>query len=512
MALCSYVERRRQTYYFRLRLPAGIDDLFGRTHLVASLGTRDPGAAKLRAAKLFLVVDAFVRTLSLRMKERDYIDEQETNATARAAEAAFKLGCRFGAQTEALRHRHNAELRDLVQRLQQDWRAEDLPGMHQADLRSIAALAPGGADALRAADIETADFDNLVGLTGVPDHPAGLSSVARHGSATAITAARPGPGSLPWHSHLDAFFADKPDLSPKTRLSYGQAFTAWRGLISDKPIDAIRRTDLKLYADHLRDRPNPRGGQLNHKTIVRSLSHLKVFMAWAVSAGLANDDRFQAVQARSTTSTEKLAGPARRAFTEAELTKLFHSRLFIHPEDRADRAAAWFLAMAAMTGARTEELANAPAQFVRIGDIDCLDLRLSGRKTAAAPRLVPLLPGLIGMGLPAWAAEQEALGFGLLQPGPEPVSAAAWSKRLNRYISGTISDDPTLVLYSLRHSFRQMLRAAVIGEELADKVFGHSSDRVGAGYGRALSVQEAILFIERVRPPISLSHLWSNGL
>ncbi|WP_353737312.1 DUF6538 domain-containing protein, partial [Acidiphilium sp.] len=48
MALCSYVERRRLTYYFRLRLPVGIDDLLGRTHLIASLCTRDPGAAKIR--------------------------------------------------------------------------------------------------------------------------------------------------------------------------------------------------------------------------------------------------------------------------------------------------------------------------------------------------------------------------------------------------------------------------------------------------------------------------------
>jgi hypothetical protein len=33
------------------------------------------------------------------------------------------------------------------------------------------------------------------------------------------------------------------------------AFTAWRSLIGDKPIDAIRRPDLKLYVDYLRDRP-----------------------------------------------------------------------------------------------------------------------------------------------------------------------------------------------------------------------------------------------------------------
>jgi integrase len=115
------------------------------------------------------------------------------------------------------------------------------------------------------------------------------------------------------------------------------------------------------------------------------------------------------------------------------------------------------------------------------------------------------------MGLPAWAAEQEKRGYTLFQPGPKPLTSSVWSKRFARYIGEIISEDPTLVLYSLRHSFRQMLRAAAIGEELADKIFGHTSDRVGANYGRTLSSQEAALFIERVRPPIDLDHLWRTG-
>jgi hypothetical protein len=58
-------------------------------------------------------------------------------------------------------------------------------------------------------------------------------------------------------------------------------------LIGDKPIGAIRRPDLKLLANHLRDRANPRGGKLNQKTIIRSLAHIKAFMDWAVASGLA---------------------------------------------------------------------------------------------------------------------------------------------------------------------------------------------------------------------------------
>lgn len=309
---------------------------------------------------------------------------------------------------------------------------------------------------------------------------------------------------------MDSFFCDKPGLTAKTRWSYDQAFDAWRGLIGARPISQIRRPDLKLFADHLRDRPNKRGGQLHHKTIVRSLGHIKNFISWAVAAGLAADDRFDAVAVRSLTGEERLSGPPRRAFTNDELDRLFRSPLFALPRHHRDMAARWFLTIAALTGARTEEIATAPARLVRVGDIDCIDLREVGRKTSAAPRLIPVLPDLLGMGLREWGEAQVARGFTLVQPGEEPCTASAWSKRFNRYLNQHVADDPKLVLYSLRHSFRQMLRAANIGDELADKIFGHSTAKVGAGYGRDLSVDEARLFVERVRPPIDLRHLWKS--
>jgi integrase len=112
------------------------------------------------------------------------------------------------------------------------------------------------------------------------------------------------------------------------------------------------------------------------------------------------------------------------------------------------------------------------------------------------------------MGLAEWADAQASRGYSLVQPGAVPIVADRWSKRLNRYLNAAVSDDARLVLYSLRHGFRQMLRAGNIGDELCDKIFGHSNGRVGAGYGRDLSPGEAQLFMAQVKPPISLEHLW----
>ena len=45
MAVCSYVERRRQTYYFLARLPGALAAILGRTHVVGSLLTTEAQAA-----------------------------------------------------------------------------------------------------------------------------------------------------------------------------------------------------------------------------------------------------------------------------------------------------------------------------------------------------------------------------------------------------------------------------------------------------------------------------------
>ncbi len=482
MALCSHVERRRQTYYFRGRLPGALAVILGRTHVVGSLLTTEARVAKLRAARFYFVLAKLLHILDLRM--RDDLRKAGLLAArdASLAQAAFELGRRYEADQARLRQHYEAELRDLITRLQSQWQHEE--------------ASPAGGEA---------DIMAMLRPPAPLDLPAiAMPSVPAEGGGPALEPA-PSPA---WHSLCEAFFADRPGLTAKTIWSYNQAFSIWKALIGDKPIADIRRGDVKLFADHLRDKPNARGGALHHKSILRSLGHIKSFLAWAVASGHAADDRFGEVKGREKTREELMAGESRRAFTAAEQGLLFRSPLFRDWSGEEDsEAAAWFLLIAALTGARTEEITEAPAILVPVGGALCLDLREAGTKTRAAPRLVPLLPDLIRLGLPAWARRQAERGRRLVQPGAEPRTAAAWSKYLNRYIRKHVADAPDLVLYSLRHSFRQMLRAANIGDELANKVFGHESGTVGAGYGRALSPQEADLVVTRLRPPVDLGHL-----
>ena len=496
MSRVSYLERRGSRYYFRGRLPLDLAGLAGRSHVVFALGTADQRAAKILATRFFLLLANFLARIRLRMQQDANTSEMRGSPAEKLATAVLVLGTEYQLQ---------------AQRLQQDFdqRLQELIAGFRRQVSEVGL------------DVDLEDRAALFGcVPEVLPRPVALAAPLTNGLAQAadatqleFAAGRAATSSSPrWRILIDAFFSDKPDLSQKTLWSYNQAFDGWERLIGNKPIAEIRRPDVKRYADHLRDRPSGRGGVLNHKSIERSLGHIKTFMAWAVAAGHVADDQFGVVKGRDRTHEERMAGEARRAFSQAELDQLFSSPLFREElRDEADRAAAWFLTIAALTGARTEEIASAPAELIKLGEVWCLDLRQVGTKTRAAPRLVPLLPDLIRLGLPSWTARQSALGRRLVQPGPEARTPSAWSKYLNRYINNHIADAPDLVLYSLRHSYRQMLRAANIGDELANKVFGHEHGTVGAGYGRELSPQEAALVVASVKPPVNLHNLLGLG-
>nr|WP_284257513.1 hypothetical protein [Acidocella aquatica] len=433
--------------------------------------------AKINSARLFFLLASFFETIRLRMTHPLNIDGGDQRQAEMLALGAFELGRQFQVSVDQLKQEFDLKLKELVRAVRTPPSADDkIWEIPTLPLSPWPAGQPQHAAPMPFTDKQ--GFGRTIILDQTAEKPTGIGSMT--------------PPSPAWHTLRDGFLRDKPALGKKAIWSYDQAFAYWTALIGDKPIGDIRRPDVKLFADFLRDRQNPRGGALNQKTIVRSLGNVKTFMGWAVSAGMVVDDRFETVQARDMTAEERMAEDPRRAFTAAEMSKLFESSLFTNPGDQSEKAAGWFLAIAALTGARTEEIAQVPAELVWIDNVCCLDFRKVGKKTRAAPRLVPLLGDLLNMGLVEWAGRQAALGYTLVQPETKPRTSAAWSKFLNRYINDSVADDPTLVLYSLRHSFRQMLRAGNIGDELADKIFAHSSGKVGASYGRNLSPDEVI--------------------
>ncbi len=137
MALCSYVERRRRTYYFRGRLPGALAVILGRTHVVGSLLT-EARVAKLRVARFYFVLAKLLHILDLRMRDDLRNAGLLAARDATLAQAAFELGRRYEADQTRLRQRYEAELRDLITRLQSQWQHEEAsPAGGEADIMAM---------------------------------------------------------------------------------------------------------------------------------------------------------------------------------------------------------------------------------------------------------------------------------------------------------------------------------------------------------------------------------------
>ena len=92
MALCSYVEKRRNRYYFRIRLPAEIVAVAGRTHVAASRGTGDPRVAKNQFGANIFSLASIVETMCLKMARAFDIDGTDLDRAEALAMGAFVLG------------------------------------------------------------------------------------------------------------------------------------------------------------------------------------------------------------------------------------------------------------------------------------------------------------------------------------------------------------------------------------------------------------------------------------
>lgn len=346
-----------------------------------------------------------------------------------------------------------------------------------------------------------------------------------HLGPDAGAAQAPAAGDPPWTSLQEKFFAARPSVGARARESHEHAFEEFKDIVGDKAVCAITKADVVRYVEWLEARPNGRNGRgrLSRDTVVKKLQHVRAFLAWAAERDYAPSNVAAGVKPRTATAAERDGDEDRRALTVDELRLLFRSPLFTGCHHRRQRSRPgplilrdepyWFLIVALLAGPRVEELAQAPSALVDLDGVPCLDLRQSGTKTFAAPRLVPIIPDLRALGFVEWAAHK-ATGSGRLFDGEG--ASNDWSKWTNRYLDDIGLDDPTIVTHSLRHCFRQMLRAARIGDELADKVFGHSlgnPKKTGGRYGRDLSPQEARAIAESVRSPIALEHLgtWRSG-
>jgi len=109
-----------------------------------------------------------------------------------------------------------------------------------------------------------------------------------------------------------------------------------------------------------------------------------------------------------------------------------------------------------------------------------------GKKTKESKRRVPL-PADVLPHLPATIS-------GRLFNG----TAAAASKRLNRFLRDCGIADPNKVVHSLRHRAQDRLRAAGCPIDLREELLGHDKVTVGKHYGKGSPVKILREWIDKI--------------
>jgi integrase len=195
--------------------------------------------------------------------------------------------------------------------------------------------------------------------------------------------------------------------------------------------------------------------------------------------------------------------PERDAFDIHELQTLFASPVFNKGERPAPgrgEAAFWLPLLSLYTGARQSELAMLTVNDVRKVDgtnvFQFVEDKAVGKtlKTRSSIRTVPVHPQLVKLGwliyldLVRRSGDERSWLFPQVAPNV-PGGRSAWSKWFNRMLRDIGITDRRKVFHSFRHTFKDALRTARVGEDVNDALTGHSNSSVGRGYGAKETVR-----------------------
>lgn len=341
--------------------------------------------------------------------------------------------------------------------------------------------------------------------------------------------------------------------SPSAAREFPYAVARFIELHGDLAITAINKGHVRTFREALQQMPKRRSGDLlraplpalmewsnahpeaqrvSRTTVNKLLNGVQAIANWAAHNGLLPDD----VPWADPFSRMRLKVEAsdREPWEVDELQVLFNSAVYtdqFRPEGGKGEAAYWLPLLALFTGARLNEIASLrPCDITQDRDtgiwaINIDDAPEIGRrlKTAASRRVVPLHPELVKLGLLQLLRHREAesgpeaLLFPLLKRSDRGGFADDWTKWFGRYIRRIGITDSRRVFHSLRHGFKDALRARGVSEDINDALMGQTGGGgVGRRYGRKAMVARfglanlAETAAKATYPGLDLSHLYGR--
>jgi integrase len=342
--------------------------------------------------------------------------------------------------------------------------------------------------------------------------------------------------------------------SSTTLREFDYALDRFVELHGDLPIARITRKHVREFREALQQMPkrrkgalikatlpellkwgndNPEAEKVSPATINKLLGGVQAVAVWGRDNGLIPDDVPWADPFSNMRLAEEL--PTRAPWQIDELKRLLGSPVFTQnsrPAGGRGEAAFWLPLLGLFTGARLGELAPLTTADVTTdasSDIAVITIKEDleqGRtlKTLASRRVVPVHPELIRIGFLQFTTGlrpkegKETRLFPLLTAGPRGGLGEAWSKWFGRYIRGIGITNPDSVFHSFRHTFKDALRAAGVGEDVNDALLGQvGPGTVARQYGakdmvRRFGLQRLADAVSNASyPSLDLSHLYRTG-
>jgi integrase len=263
-------------------------------------------------------------------------------------------------------------------------------------------------------------------------------------------------------SYLEEQERRSPSLPKSTVYKMKKALDAFAAyllpLAGDPPLRQVTRRHAGGYVSELL-----KNGQAPATNKGR-ITMLGTFWKWSMLKGYTEATPW-AGQVQTLRGSRRGNGSVRRrAFTPDELLALVNAA---GPDDRR-----WHLVVLALyTGCRLEELASTETKDV---DVDAGALYLPEGKTESSVRHVPIHSVIAPLVKHLVKASSDGyLLAGLKGRGMDKRRGSYIGDRTNEFIDQAVSDDPGLVVHSLRKNFARALDNAGIPSNIAESLVGH---------------------------------------
>lgn len=508
---CPYLQRRGETYFFRIFVPLALRQLVGTREITKTLGTRDRRAAQPVALQLGSIATRLFHDL----RTPGMSNEEMIKLLERARQQL---------QMNELKEQHAQELFDQ--------RSD-----HIQELR----------EARREAEVET--LRRLVTAQRQPAplrpllhvEPVGLDSGLHHGALDRDSAR---DKSVPTLGQIIDNFLAEPETTKKPQML--KKHLAVLGLLKEvagnKLINNVRQADIKDFFGLVGRLPPKWSFEKQRRRISASalaaekhpellgpktfegtyVASVKVFLKYAISTW-----QDQGLPATLTTEGIKYQGDRKkgenkqRAFKPSELASLFGSsqmRSFKKATDEEHKF--WLPAIGLYTGARVNEICQLNPQtdilhdpetdihYFWITEDTASDERVrKTTKNESSRRRVPIHTALIKLGILDYITRVKVAGSRLLFPEWKPVAGRAsrdaeeWFRDLLSEL-GLRDETPGFRIVGM-HAFRSTLLARASNSDPAidaTPITGHSGEKskVVRGYEGELDLDKKKRLLEAI--------------